>query len=170
MTSDMTTPPPPVLPSKWPKTLGIVCVVWGAFGFVCNFSSLGDAEIAGLYSWLSFFVGLVTSVWLLWGSVLLLRRSPASRNVLLSWSVVELITIVALTLWGFMYIDQMVELMKSNLQESVTKMDGDGTLKGMIYALTIGTAVMSSIIPLWVLLAMRNPAKRAEIEGWGSGG
>ena len=169
MTSDMTTPAPPVLPSKWAKTLGIVCVVWGAFGFVCNFSSLGDAEIAGLYSWLSFFVGLVTTVWLLWGSVLLLRRSPASRSVLLSWSVVELITIVVLTVWGLMYVDQMVDVVISEQQSSQIKND-PGLLRGMIYVFSIGSALMLSIIPVWVLSSMRNPAKRAEIEGWGSGG
>ena len=169
MSNDMTTPAPPVLPSKWAKTLGIVCVVWGAFGFVCNFSSLGDAEIAGLYSWLSFFVGLVTTVWLLWGSVLLLRRSPASRSVLLSWSVVELITIVVLTVWGLMYVDQMVDVVASEQQSSQIKND-PGLLRGMIYVFSIGSALMLSIIPVWVLSSMRNPAKRAEIEGWGSGG
>ena len=168
MSNDMTTPAPPVLPSKWAKTLGIVCVVWGAFGFVCNFSSLGDAEIAGLYSWLSFFVGLVTTVWLLWGSVLLLRRSPASRSVLLSWSVVELITIVVLTVWGLMYVDQMVDVVISEQQSSQIKNDS-GLLRGMIYVFSIGSAVVFSIIPVWVLSSMRNPAKRAEIESWGSG-
>ena len=170
MTNDSTVASPPVQQSTWPRTLGIVGIVWAAFGLVCNFSNLGSEEISGPYTVVSFVAGLVTSVWLLVGSRLLLRRSPAARSVLLSWSVVELITIVALTLWGFMYTDQMVELLKSEMQEAAASMDGDGPLKAMIYALSIGTAVVLSIIPLWVLLAMRNPAKRAEIEGWGDAG
>lgn len=120
----MMTPPseaaPPRGPTVWPTVVGVLGIVWGAFGLLANLcgflmtpsilkevlpeemqeqiiSQLPPAQLVLV----SGIIGFILSLWLLWGSIKLLQRNAASRTSLNAWSVITILFTIIMAVWMF---------------------------------------------------------------------
>ena len=113
----MDTPPPPIAPPvpKWPKTLGIIAVVFGGAGLLQSLTSpLGiflvrnqmneltkqGADQAAIDEYIATYTGFVhtstatlgsVAVLLLVGGILLLRKRRISSPLLQGWSILKIL-------------------------------------------------------------------------------
>ena len=123
----MMTPPsevseaaPPRGPTVWPTVVGVLGIVWGAFGLLANLCGffmtpsilkevLPEEMQEQIISQLpptplllaSSIIGFILSLWLLWGSIKLLQRNAASRASLNAWSVITILFTIIVTVWMF---------------------------------------------------------------------
>ena len=113
-------PAPPRGPTVWPTVVGVLGIIWGAFGLLANLcgflmtpsmlkevlpeemqeqiiSQLPPAQLVLV----SGIIGFILSLWLLWGSIKLLQRNAASRTSLNAWSVITILFTIIMAVWMF---------------------------------------------------------------------
>ncbi len=129
MTDPQTTTSEGEVPTRaaWPTVIGVLCLLYGLFGFVSNscglfwqqgqkvfFSMTGipDVEIPSdiaTMTMISGLLGMCLVILLVVGSVLLLRRRPSAMKFLKIWVVLQLILTIAAVVAGFLMIDSNIE-------------------------------------------------------------
>ena len=183
MTSDMKMSPPtmaggsadPTIAPKrssWPTVLGIIGIIWASFALLCNFGSFSNLQYMPLsYVIFTFVVGLVMSVWLLWGSILLVRRSPSCRTMLIAWSIVEIIVVVMLFLFTVSMAGEMsqqlaAETFQGSASPGLSQDEQVEMMEFMLYATAGFTSLVSFVAPILFLSFLSTQRKRKEIAGW----
>jgi len=116
--SEGATAPPPRRPAVWPTVIGVLGIVWASFGLLSNFCGFFMTEGVikqllpeemqeqilsqlppSLLVMVSSIIGFILSLWLLLGSIKLVRRDAASRMHLNGWSVISIIFAISMTVW-----------------------------------------------------------------------
>ncbi|MAB82388.1 MAG: hypothetical protein CMJ24_02990 [Phycisphaerae bacterium] len=109
--------PPRAAGSQTPTVLGVIGIIWAAISLLCTLSIFGDAQIqAKVYTTVSAVLGLLLGLWLLLGSINLLRRKRSARSMLVSWSIIKIVVTIALLVWGLAYTDQMTDMVVQQAQ------------------------------------------------------
>jgi len=194
--SDTMTPPPggdPVAPpevrSAMPTVLGVLGIIWASFGLLCNFTNfLGAQFVAWSFIIVTFVLTLLLSLWLLLGSINLLRRKRSGRSQLLSWAVVEIIVIIAMTVWSLAYVDQMTNALVQQEMEALEALDAaahpdaeaadspqvlalaEEEMRQFIqiglYGFTGCSAVLYMVWPVLLLILLNTSGLRRDMETW----
>ena len=165
--------------SSWPTVLGVIGIIWASFGILCNLGGLGNV---GYVSWayfiVSLLVGFAMCLWLLFGSISLLRRKPSSRSTLVSWSIIEIVFIIVLGVWGLGFVDQItgmvVESQMANPQsqfgntENLSKEEFTQIVEVTVYGFSGCSIVLSMIWPVLLLIFLNTQGSRREIDSWTS--
>jgi hypothetical protein len=109
--------PPRAAGSQTPTVLGVIGIIWAVISLLCTLNFFGDAQIqAKVYSTVSAVLGLLLGLWLLLGSINLLRRKRSARSLLVSWSIIKIVVTIALLVWGLVYADQMTDMIVQQAQ------------------------------------------------------
>ena len=164
-----------------PTVLGVMGIIYASFGLLCNFSAFSNSEfdIPWSYTLTDFGLTLLMSLWLLWGSISLLRRRPSSRGSLLSWSFVWIVVTLGLTAWWAQYIDQTVDLLVAQEQEAmagnestpqVSEEDLQYFISIGVYAITAINLVIDLLWPAILLIFLNTPGMREDSETWHTDG
>ena len=178
----------PAARSAMPTVLGVIGIVWASFGLLCNFTIFGnDQYVAWAFIIVSFVLTLLLSLWLLLGSINLLRRKCSGRSQLVSWAVVEIIVIVAMAVWSLTYADQMTsvivaeEMEKQQESAAASSQDGDSEAQPQlelseedmaayvqigVYGFTGCSALMSLVWPVLLLILLNTSGLRRDMETW----
>jgi len=209
--SEGATAPPPRRPAVWPTVVGILGIVWASFGLLSNFcgffmteavikqllpeemqeqilSQLPPSELVMVSS----IIGFILSLWLLWGSIKLLRRDSASRMILNGWSVLSIVFTIGITVWMFMLLPPADTSLheSSEAQASETTVESSGADKtadstdqqklneyfgpadpsmqrfsGIMNSCCGG--VVSCLWPIFLLIFLNMQTSRREIGTWG---
>jgi hypothetical protein len=165
--------------SSWPSVLGIIGIIWASFGMLCNLGGLSNIGYVSLaYVIVSLLAGFAMGLWLLFGSISLLRRKPSSRSTLVSWSIVEIVLIIVLGIWGLGFIDQItgmvVESQMGNPQsqfgntENLSKEELTQIIEVTVYGFSGCSIVLSMIWPVLLLIFLNTQGRRREIDSWTS--
>ena len=186
--SDMTTSPafvegPDETPTRSviPTVLGVMGIIYAAFGLLCNFGAFSNSQfdIPLSYTLTTFVLTLLLSIWLLWASINLLRRKRSSRGGLLSWSVIWIVVTLVLTVWGSQFIDQTVDMVVAQEQAAMT---GDESVPQVseedlrsfisigVYALIVIDLVINLLWPVVLLIFLNTPGMRKDIDTWEADG
>jgi len=193
--SDTMTPPSggdsvaqPAARSAIPTVLGVIGIIWASFGLLCNFTIFGNAQyVAWAFIIVSFVLTLLLSLWLLLGSINLLRRKRSGRSQLMSWAAVEIIVIIAMTAWSLTYADQMTsvitaqEMKNQEERAAASNQDGDSEAQPQlkiteedmasyiqigVYGFTGCSALMSMVWPVLMLILLNTSGLRRDMETW----
>lgn len=195
MSDTMTPPPggdavaPPEVRSAMPTVLGVIGIIWASFGLLCNFTIFGNAQfVAWSFIIVSFVLTLLLSLWLLLGSINLLRRKRSGRSQLMSWAAVEIVVIIAMSGWSLAYADQMTNFLVQQEMEAQEARDaathpgaeGAGTPQELdlneqeltqfiqigVYGFTGCSAVLSMVWPVLLLILLNTGGLRRDMETW----
>ncbi len=152
--SDSTSPPTVELPpddlaghqASWPTVIGIISIVYAAFGFFANgcgtaFVYIGNVTLSmmGLDAadfqvpvWLKVVqttmgvFGMTLAILLLMGAIGLMRRKPSSVRLLRTWAVLAIVsTLVGIGI-GFAAIGPNIEIQRSIQEAVLDKVKEDG--------------------------------------------
>lgn len=106
--------PPRAAGSQTPTVLGVIGIIWAAISLLYTLSLFGDAQGSAQsqsYTIVSGVLGVLLGLWLLLGSINLLRRKGSARSMLVSWSIIKIIVAIALSVWSLAFIDEMSDMM-----------------------------------------------------------
>ena len=165
--------------SSWPTVFGVIGIIWASFGMLCNLGGLGNV---GYVSWayliVSLLVGFAMCLWLLFGSISLIRRKPSSRSTLVSWSIIEIVFIIVLGGWGLGFVYQITEMLveaeMANPQssfgntENLSEEDLTQIMAVTVYGFSGCSIVLSMIWPVLLLIFLNTASHRREIDSWAS--
>ena len=186
--SDVTTSPafvegPDETPTRSviPTVLGVMGIIYAAFGLLCNFGAFSNTQfnIPFSYTITTFVLTLLLSIWLLGSSINLLRRKRSSRGGLLSWSVIWIIVTLGLTVWGMQFIDQTVDMVVAQELEAMagdesTPQISEEDLRSFIsigvYALVVIDLVINLLWPVVLLIFLNTPGMRKDMDTWEADG
>ncbi len=179
----------PVARSAMPTVLGVIGIIWASFGLLCNFTNFGNAQyVAWSFIIVTFVLTLLLSLWLLLGSINLLRRKRSGRSQLMSWAAVEIIVIIAMTVWSLAYADQMTSVLvqqemkaqetrdaaaHSDAEAAGTPSELDLTEEQLtqyiqigVYGFTGCSALLSMVWPVLLLILLNTSGLRRDMESW----
>jgi hypothetical protein len=147
----------------WPRVIGTLSIVFGSMGLLSMPMTLVNPLVWEVFkklpSWYSTFavvsmpVGAAVTALLLAGGVLLYKRRPASRTLLLTYSTLT----IAQVLVGLV---------------CIFLLDTSGLPTAMQIPFWIGSVVsipLGTAYPLFLIVWFFRPKIRDEVEGWGEG-
>ena len=169
---------PPSGKSTWSKVIGIISIVFGGLGLLCQSVSMtinaftkSVAYRQGAYNarpeWFSTYlivssvVGIVVSVLLLSGGICLLRRRRSGRSLHVTYGILAIATTIITQIISvvFIYPPMFHSLVGSNVAEIGEKA---GTIGGIIFG-----AVYSLAYPIFLLVWFSRKRIKQEVATWG---
>ena len=168
-------PQEPLGPSAWPMVLGVIGIIWASLGLLCNlYGVLGPS--AGSLGIGFTVVGFILSIWLLFGSIKLLRRDASSRPVLITWSVIAILYVIASTAFSFSYAPEITEQIleqQRQIEQGDPSQEGmaenedfQQTIGGLVLVATGCSGVLGCVWPVLLLIFLNTASNRREVETW----
>jgi amino acid transporter len=144
---------------SWPKVVGIVSILWGALGLVCNgcgvaspllmgmvqmppeMGPMPDVMKPGLGQLVLAGIGLAMSVVLIIAGVATLQRQNAGRTLHLLWSVVNLVLVVVAIVMTLIVMGEQAAWVKDNPDSPWAKQYSPfATYIGIAFTVVLGGA------------------------------
>jgi uncharacterized membrane protein len=173
----------PAEPPAWPKVVGIISIVWGCLGIICNVCSLGSSavgnalvnmappeqreqikqQMAASHSPLTmglYVVGTLVAILLIAAGVQTLRRQANGRALHLLWGVLGIVMAVAGGAVGLMNMKTQMANMPQNANAQAAQAQQMGMTFGYVFFACIMVLVV--IWPVFVVIWFGPMGKRPE--------
>jgi len=191
---------PVTRPSSWPKTLGIIAMVFGVLGALSSLTAILSSFFPGFlakmsqlppdfYDKWSFYLlssGLATlflGALLFFGGLFLTLRKPLASKMISSWAVLKMVLGVVGNYFAYQMQQEQIPLMLENQKKLMEKASPEAAAQaeqmvGMVSGITeIATVVgmvlgmaWLMVLPVFMLIWFIRPKIRKEMVGWGQGG
>ncbi|MCB1236243.1 MAG: hypothetical protein KDM91_14325 [Verrucomicrobiae bacterium] len=192
-------PPPgtvPGQPSNWPKVLGIIAIVFGAFGALSGLIRLAQSFFAGAMAklasagqvnenaaeeltaffenWKIFGIvqGLVMAIvalMLLVGGIKLLKRQAGSIGLLKGWALLKLVTGIGGTIFQTQMTREQMAITLKQAGEAAGSAGNQMTETFVGIGMMIGVVfgvIWLAILPVFLLIWFARAAVKAEVARW----
>ena len=192
-----TMPPPPQFPvtqleidepPTWPKTIGIVSIVWASLGLTCTgcgvvglaaqpfmkqimqgqktrdgqpIPDMPQVMLAGPVEWLQMIVGAAVVVLLLVAGIWLIKRKPQARQMHLIYAGISVVTTIVGTVLAVQKQSAIAEWARNNADNFWAQQNGQGGMIGQL-SLVIGALLglaYPAFVLVWFLFIKKNPAE-----------
>jgi len=162
----------------WPKTIGIISIVWASLGLVCNSCGFAGPMIGRFFAGMAppekqaeiqqqmaanqppaflyvIMLGkVVLSVVLLSAGIMLLSRKAASRTLHLAWASLALLLVIGALVLGIMHAPEQAKKAQEAIAGAGPGAAGASFMStsGALIGMAVGGAVITAIWPIFCLV------------------
>lgn len=178
--------------TRWPKIIGIICLVLGGVGAICGITTVIGTffmkslaklvegqpappgggptpaeliEASAKHQGLTAtvaVVGLLTACFLLYCGIRLITRKANARKLLLAWASIKGLEVIFATWVGFMNAKAQVAL----YNDYEVAAEGAGNIAAMSMITIVAGALFGLALPVFMAIWLNRPAIKAETSAW----
>lgn len=172
----------------WPKTVGIISIVWASLGLVCNTCGIGGMALgkfaAGMappekqaeiqaqmaanqppsFVYVVMLGKIVLAVLLLVGGITLLGRKASSRPIHIAWSWLALLLVAGSMVMGILTAPEQAKKAQDALAAGGpgSSWASMSSTQGAIIGMTVGAAAITAVWPIFCLVWFGVKGKRPQ--------